>query len=193
MARMARMDHELEDSLSLTSSASRRVAATLLAGLSALALGACGGSDSGVNGASASENDRETARLKLNQCLRDNGIDLPDNPGQAGSGPQQVQVDRDKVRQAMEGPCKKLQQAAFGNPTAEERQERDDAFQKFAQCMRDNGVDLPDIPTGGGGGPTRGTVRIDRDDPDVRAAQEKCQDLMPRGGGLRFAPGPGAR
>ena len=168
-----------------SSAALRRVAASLLAPcLSALALGACGGADS--EPASATDNDRDTARLKLEKCLRDNGVELPAGRGQGG-GP--VRVDRAEVEKAIEGPCKKLQQAAFGNVSEEQREEFEDAFQAFAQCMRDNGVDVPDITAGGG--PQRGTTRIDRDDPDVREARERCEDKLPRGGpGLALGGGP---
>ena len=43
----------------------------------------------------------------------------------------------------MNGPCKKYQTAAVGNISEEDRQEMQDSFQKFSQCMRDNGVDVP--------------------------------------------------
>ncbi|GAA4952047.1 hypothetical protein HD597_005365 [Nonomuraea thailandensis] len=42
---------------------------------------------------------------------------------------------------------------------------------KFAQCMRDNGVDAYPVPEGG-------MMRITREaaeDPDLKAAEEKCQ------------------
>ena len=62
-----------------------------------------------------------------------------------------------------------------------------DSFQKFSQCMRDNGVDVPDI--GSGGGPSRGRPgRIDQDDPDVQTAPKTCQSKLPQGAG---APGGG--
>jgi hypothetical protein len=172
--------------LFITSSGPRRVAAPLLAaGLSALTLGACGGSDSATG--SPSENDRDTARLKLNQCLREHGIDVPDTPGKGGV----VRVERDEVEKVLGGPCKKLQQAAFGSISEEDRQEFEDAFQRFAQCMRDNGVDVPDVTVGSGRGPSR--ARVDGNDPKVEAASRKCRSKLPRGGpggGVVFGAGP---
>lgn len=187
------MNHEPEAALHINSSSVRRVAAALLAiGLSALALGACGGAaDSAAAGDTAAE--RDAARLKLTQCLRDNGVDLPDNRGQgAGGGAGTTRpsaADREKVREAMNGACKAQREAAFGDITEADRQERQDQFQQFAQCMRDNGVDLPDRTIGGAGGPPTGGTRIDRDDPDVQAAQKTCQDKRPQGGGLRGGAG----
>lgn len=167
----------------------RGAAALLAAGLSALALGACGGSGA-AESASATDNERETARLKLEQCLRENGVELPARPGAGGGA---VRVDRAKVEKAIEGPCKNEQQAAVGTISEKDRQEFEDAVAKFSQCMRDNGVDVPDVVMGGPG-PSTTRSRVDRDDPKVRAAQEKCQSKLPRGGpgggGLRFAGPP---
>jgi len=60
-------------------------------------------------------------------------------------------------------------------------------FRKFAQCMRDNGVDVPDpgpdgtYSFGGQGGADR-TPGVDRDDPKFQAAMTACRSLMPAGG-----------
>ena len=54
----------------------------------------------------------------------------------------------------------------------------EDAQLKFAQCMRDNGVDVPDP------GPN-GEVRLPEGDIDRNAmekAREKCGDKLPGGG-----------
>ena len=55
-----------------------------------------------------------------------------------------------------------------------------DRFQEFSQCMRDEGVEVPDITAGGG--PPGGGEQLDQDDPDVQAAMEKCQGELPQGG-----------
>jgi hypothetical protein len=65
-----------------------------------------------------------------------------------------------------------------------------DKMRKFAQCMRDNGVDMKD-PTGDGrvevrasaapgegGGPGKAAKMDDK----MQAAQKKCRHLMPNGG-----------
>lgn len=162
----------------------------LAAVLSAMSIAACGGSSgsdataAGANGSGASSNDRDTARLKLQQCLRDQGIDIPE-PGQGGGPgggrPNLSESDREKLQEAFAGPCKQYQQNAFGNISEEDRQEMQDRFQEFASCMRDHGVDLPDIRPGQGGPPAGGRG-IDMDDPDVQEAQEQCRDNLPQGG-----------
>ena len=60
----------------------------------------------------------------------------------------------------------------------------DAARLKFAQCMRQHGVDMPDPGTGP---PAKGERRqlFDRNDPTVQAAMKACQSQLPKapGGG----------
>ena len=150
----------------------------------------CGGSgsaaSSGASASTSSDNDREAARLKLNQCLRQQGVNVPDTGGAGGGGggAQLSEADREKRRIAIEGPCKEFQSSAGGNLTDEQRQEFQDAFTKFAACMRQNGVDVPDPTAGGGGGAGGGGIRrlLDQDDPKVKAATTACQDQLPQRG-----------
>lgn len=158
--------------------------------LSAAALAACGSSGDGSSPANASANDRDTARLKLQECLRKQGVDLP-RPGAGGQRPSTAQMQ--KLRTALQGPCKSLAQGAFGNMTAEQRQEFQDRMAKFSSCMRRHGVDIPTFTPGQG--PPVGVRRINRDDPKVKAAMEACQSVAPgRPGGGRGGVliGPGA-
>jgi hypothetical protein len=60
-----------------------------------------------------------------------------------------------------------------------------EALRKFAQCMRDNGVDMPDpeVQPGGGVLMRRGQgTNINPNDPKFQAAMEKCRPLLPNGG-----------
>ena len=165
----------------------KRSFAFLAVGLCAASLAACGGSEaessSGAPSSSSSEGsgDEDAGRVRLQQCLRENGVDVPDNPGQGGGG---ASIDRDKLQEALEGPCKEFRSEGFGNISEEDRQEMQDRFQEFSQCMRDEGVEVPDITAGGG--PPGGGEQLDQDDPDVQAAMEKCQ------GEFRRAPRAGA-
>jgi len=81
---------------------------------------------------------------------------------------------------------------AGGQPTvtasAAAQGDRGEQFRKFAQCMRENGVDVPDPGPdgnysfdgqGGGNGPG---ADIDRADPKFQAAMTACRSLMPAGG-----------
>lgn len=150
----------------------------------ALALAGCGGDTKSSTTTGGGDNSDE-GRVKLTQCLRDNGIDVPDNAG-AGGGPGGgggQDIDREKMQEVMQGPCKEFQTGAFGDVSDEDRQEMQDAFQKFSQCMRDEGVDMPDAAPGSGGGPPAGGNQIDQDDPKVQAATKACQSELPQGRG----------
>jgi len=118
--------------------------------------------------------------VKFAQCLRQNGVDIPDNAGQgqgAGAGALR-NIDRSKLQAAMKA-CQKYQQAAVGNISDSQQQEFRDAFTKFASCMRQQGVDVPDM--GAGGGPPAGGQQLNRDDPKTKAAMSACQDKLPQG------------
>ncbi|MDX6679585.1 MAG: hypothetical protein QOE31_3637, partial [Solirubrobacteraceae bacterium] len=128
----------------------------VLAGLltASVAVAGCGTADSSAgSGGSASEsasNKQDAARVKLQQCLSKQGVDLP-GPGAGtagGGGARPTDADRQKLQTAMQGPCKALRAAAFGTITDAQRQQFQDAFTKYAVCMRQQGVNLPD-PTPG--------------------------------------------
>ncbi|SEH03444.1 hypothetical protein SAMN05444920_1374 [Nonomuraea solani] len=122
-----------------------------------------------ASSAKPSEDPREKM-LKYAQCMRENGVDMPDpDPNQGGV---MFKLDKDTSQETMQKAqevCKQHQpsgqRADGGDP------KRAEAMRKVAQCMRDNGVeDYPD--------PEGNTVRINGDvdqDPDFKAAQEKCQ------------------
>jgi hypothetical protein len=156
--------------------------------LAAAAIAGCGEADAGddANSAQPAQDKQERARAQLESCLREQGVDLA---GSQGEGQRPSEQDMEKVQEAMQGPCRKYREQAFGNLSEEEREEARDRMVKFASCMREHGVDMPDP----GSGPN--VVRIDGSDPKVRRATEACRDLMPRqgrgGGGARFGPGPG--
>lgn len=147
----------------------------------ALLLAACGSSKPSSSGSSG--DDRDTARLKLQECLRKEGLQPPER----GDGPRRATAaEARKFEKAVQGPCKQYAQGAFGEMSAEQRQEREDQFAKFASCMRKNGVDLPDIRPGEGAPP--GVQRLNRNSAAFKRAVEACEDLRPEGG-----PGGGDR
>jgi hypothetical protein len=74
-----------------------------------------------------------------------------------------------------------------GGGTGAAKTASDDAkMRKFAQCMRDNGVDMQDPKDGrieirASAGSSAGAGPM-RTDPKIEAAQKKCAHLMPNGG-----------
>jgi hypothetical protein len=72
---------------------------------------------------------------------------------------------------------------------------QDKAFEgalKFAKCMRDHGVDMPDPKREANGGISLsgppGGARTKIDDPKMKAAQSACQKYMENGGGPPLDP-----
>jgi hypothetical protein len=140
--------------------------------------------------------DQEQAMLDFASCMRDNGVDMQDPTvdadgnvqfGGFGGGQDSSDADREKIRTAMEACRDLLQGVSLGrgggnfDPT-----QLEDTMLQYAQCMRDNGYDMPDPDFSsfgpgndnggqGGGGPLGS---IDRNDPDFQKAQEACQDIL---------------
>jgi uncharacterized protein YceK len=173
------------------------VRARVLVGLmlASIAVAGCGSVDSSAgSGGSAStsaDNKQDASRVKLQQCLSKQGVDLP-GPGAGtagGGGARPTDADRQKLQTAMQGPCKALRAAAFGTITDAQRQQFQDAFTKYAACMRQQGVNLPDPTPGSGGGPPAGGNRLDQSDPKVKAAIAACQDERPQRPGGRLGGG----
>ncbi|GAA2104207.1 hypothetical protein GCM10009780_55400 [Actinomadura alba] len=159
-----------------------------------LALTACGGGGEegdgiasagggGAKNAAASPSQSlspEDAQLKFAQCMRENGVEMQD-PG--SDGRVRIQAtgkagDQGKMQAAMKK-CRPYLEAGGKMPNMQDPKVRDQ-FVKFAQCMRENGVDMPDPGPDGGlmikGNPGEGG----RD--KLEKAQKACASLRPGGG-----------
>jgi hypothetical protein len=103
---------------------------TLLAVLASVAaLAACGGgseksspvASSGGSASSGTSNAQDAARVKLTQCLREQGIDVPDNAGTGDAFAQMSPAERQRAEAALRGPCKKYASGAFGDTDPQAR------------------------------------------------------------------------
>jgi hypothetical protein len=125
-------------------------------GLAALTFlsAACGGhsgdgassNSSNTSGNGASTTDQQ---LKFAQCMRKNGVDMPDpKPGQ-GSGALTIGgngASPEKIEKAMKI-CRNVAGIPAPKPLSPEQQ---DKLIKFTACMRKHGIDMPDPDFGGG-------------------------------------------
>ena len=124
--------------------------------LCALAFAACGADDPAGETAADPEQDRRDAALAYAQCMREEGVDMPDpEVGEGGLklvGPKGVTPE--KMR-AADGACRKHLEAIKPPEASEEEQAefREEAL-AHAQCMREHGIDMPD-PTFGENGEAR--------------------------------------
>ena len=152
----------------------------------------------------------EDRLLEFAACMRDNGVEFPDpiveadgtisfglRPGAGGasqSAENLQRIGRDPDLPAARDACGGLLEGlAFGRGSqdfAEAQAERADRLLEFAQCLRDNGVDVGDPDTsgfgpGGGGGAARPFGDLDFDDADVSAAMDICAEQVPIAPGQR--------
>lgn len=138
--------------------------------------------DGATDGGEAdSEAEIEEQALEFSQCMRENGVpDFPDPEIEDGRLQMRIEggeMDQDAMEKAQEE-CEDLAPRGGGNFSEEDRQEMQDAFLEYAQCMRDNGYDMPDPDFGDGEG---GMFRMEGEpnDPAFTSAQEACEDKMP--------------
>jgi hypothetical protein len=163
------------------------IAAALVCGL---ALTACGADEPEPAAADRQQQNRD-AMLAYTQCMREQGIDMPDpQPGQRGI---QLRVPEGVTPEQMEkaeGACRQhLDDIEAPEMSEEQQKEFQEAALAFARCMREHGVDMPD-PTFGEDG--RAQIRVRRgdgsgggprpDDPQFEEAQEACRDKLPMRG-----------
>jgi hypothetical protein len=170
----------------------RRAVATCLVALAlGLGLAACGSSGSSSGTTNATSGAQFQARLNLAKCFRKQGINVPDpssGGGPAGGGGlfrtlrnySQAQVTA--ARQA----CNQYFAQAFPqlNLSSAQRAQARQQLVKFAQCMRSNGIEVPDPTTNGAGGFgfRRSFGSVDRNSPAFQRATKACASLRPRFG-----------
>jgi hypothetical protein len=127
-----------------------------------------GGDQTAAASAQPSEDPRARA-LKFAECMRENGVDMPDpEPGKGIMMKLDGSVPRETVQAAQEA-CK--QYAPGGQKSGAGDGPRAEKLRKLAQCMRDNGVESYPDPDGG-------MMRITGEvtgDSDFESAREKCQ------------------
>jgi hypothetical protein len=168
-----------------------RTGAGLALGLSlVLGLAACGGTnhDNGVatggkpggtsGPTSGGTGNEQEAMLKFAQCMRDHGIQM-DDPQPGGGIKLPEVVDPQKADAAMQQ-CKQYL------PNGGQPQKPDPAqleqLRKFAQCMRDHGIqNFPDPDANNGLQLDPGKLGLDPKDPKLVAAQNACAKYQPAG------------
>jgi hypothetical protein len=165
--------------------------AVMAVALCGFAFASCGGGNAEGDGGSSASDSSDDARLEFAECMRKHGVDVPDpQPGERSiqlGGPDaegrgDLLNDPD-AKDAFDACQEKLGDFGPENLSAEQRQELQDAALRYAECMRDHGVDVPDPQFGsgpGGGGGILFQGKVDTDSPAFREASEACEDKLPR-------------
>lgn len=116
--------------------------------------------------------DREEQALKFVQCMRENGIDMPD-PGPDGRLRFQSKGgDQAKMQKAQEA-CRQYAPSMTDGQQDPKQLER---MREFTKCMREHGVDMPDPDPN-----NPGMIKLDKgmaDEDTLEAAQEACSDIL---------------
>ncbi len=181
-------DHRSDKHRPHAFSAFTPAAAVVVAGLT---LAACGGGEesagAGSSGATGGGGDRakvEQAALRHAECMRKQGIDVPDpKPGEGGIILSDPSSGGDPgAHQLAAKKCEKyLRNLPPPKLSDEQKTAMRDGALNHARCMRRHGIAFPDPTFDDNGGIT---VKIgegfDPSDPRVRQAEEKCQELLPR-------------
>jgi hypothetical protein len=134
-----------------------------------IVLGGCGAGEPEP----AASLDPDARNLKFAECLREQGLDVPDpEPGKGMTLKFGPGNDQQKVQAAMEA-CREWAPQGMAGGAAPDPS-RDATIREYAQCMRDNGVDAFPDPEGG-------MIRLNPDageDPDLKTAEKACASLM---------------
>jgi hypothetical protein len=191
-------------------------AALALVVLAAGCGGSSGASTDGVasaNGSTANrtsgeknETDPQQAALDFARCMREHGVDMPDptfdgggggvmmvGPGPEAGGTKTGEWPPAGFEEA-DAACRHFLQDVIGKGDGPVDPEEQDRALRFAQCMRENGVNMPDPDFSGGGVHIRiGDNGSPIDPATVQSAQNACGGMFGPGGGPTKAPGSGER
>ena len=188
---------------------SKTVAAALVA--ASLAMSGCGSGDAadGAGAAPATTRSFEDAMVNYSACMRDHGVDMPDPTfadsgdgggkmsiavplagGASGGGP--AGGPDDTAFKAAAEACQSIMDEAQQNMpklSAEDEAKMRDQALKFAQCMREHGVDMPD-PTFDSAGASSVVIKGDGQQgppPDTDAFNEAATACQGEGFGGAFS------
>ena len=136
------------------------------------------------NATASPSRNAQDAMLEFARCMRANGVDIPDPSGDGpikigpedGQPSAEDQAKLDKARKACEKHLPDV--GGVGDRPDPKMQDR---MLKFAACMREQGIDMPDPDFRGGGGSFPLPDNADSD--EFRAAQEACKQYFGPAGG----------
>lgn len=160
--------------------------------------GAATGNGGASDGASSSDVTDEELALQFAECMRDEGTDWPDPITLAdgsidllgGQGPEVIGAGDGRIDDATQaslevcGPI--IEGASFLPGAGDIDAEAEDQLLEFAQCLRDDGIDVtdPDLSAIGAGGGGPAAIFGPNFDPSDAATQDAigvCQNLFAGG------------
>jgi hypothetical protein len=163
----------------------RRQTFAVLAVVPVLALGltACGGGGKDpVAKAAASKSSDLDAMRKFTQCMRQNGVDMPDPTDDGGRivmrASKMPGADSEAKMKAADAKCRHFQ--PNGGKPIKPKPEELAKMRAMAKCMREHGVDMPDPDPDGSLTIKKGKgSTFDLDSPTFKAADKACRQYAP--------------
>lgn len=141
-----------------------------------------GGSNAPTTSKSAQGSEAEQNQ-KFAQCMRDNGVDVPD-PGPDGKfgdwGSSGIDRSSPAFQKAMEACQDEL--PGGGDPNAIDPKTLDE-LRLYTQCLRDNGINVSDPDPASPNLGMEEMQTIDRESPAFKKAEAACKDKLPEGFG----------
>ena len=152
----------------------RRLGSSALYCAALLVVSACGtgaGAAADREGRADRSGEPDEALLEFAGCMRDQGVDMPD-PGPEGIAGMSRHIDqRSPADLAALEACGEVLQRVYQETHGDDHDDverREEMQLERVQCMRDQGIDVPDP------GPGQHRFPLDTTDPAVRAALEEC-------------------
>jgi hypothetical protein len=149
-----------------------------------LALAACGGDGNSTGSSGDDRAEFREAALEYAECMRRNGVDMPDPTFEGNGGilfRGQQSPDEEPAFERAEQECRKhLEDVRPAEASEELEPEVREQALRFAQCMREHGIDVPD-PTFGDDGSIQQSLggSINPRDPAFQEAQQACERFLP--------------
>ena len=140
--------------------------------------GAAGGSTGRSKGMSKED---QKLHLKFASCMREQGIDMPDPAGD-GKPQRAIRIDDPEKMEAAMEECREFA-PKMGRGELKVSEKDKEAMRKFAQCMRDEGLEVGDPDPETGMPPAEDMQQIlgpeAESDPVVAKALEACEQYRP--------------
>lgn len=126
---------------------------------------------------SASAADRQEAGLKFAQCMREHGVDMADPGPEGGIRITSKGGDQGRTEAALKE-CRHFMKGVVGDKGGPMDAASRDRMVKFAQCMRQHGIDMPDP---GPDGSFKARIKKG-EEAKMDQAQTACKEYAPGAG-----------
>ena len=144
-------------------------------------VGGPGGSVDHAGG--VSDQEFQDAIVAYTECMREQGIDMPDpetDGGMVEVDPGDMDGAESEEFKAADEACKEHLPDMGEKISPEDQAQAQDAMLEFVDCMRDQGIQLPEPENGEMSIPLDGDG-LDPEDPDFKAAEDQCRSILEEG------------